>query len=351
MCKQLLKKLYINCNGTSHFLEAKQQSQAMTRVGNSFDAYRRCNGCMQSNFGLKVRCKLPKLTVNQSDIVDHNITNLRLYCYFRGFYFHFTGGKYLIAGGCFDGSSTDHKNCIPTEMTEVVDFAKTNSAPSFGQLPARRQGAVGAMIGNAPLLCGGCVEFIDGPYFDSCISYQNSQWSQSHSMNKKRAFPAVVQINSTTLWILGGSEQYSSNTDFASDTTEFIIKGQTNGVPGPKLPYGLYKMCAVKLSEEEIFVIGGYSVGNEIRNEVWIYNPHNGFSRNQGPSLNTRRGDLSCSTMTDGETTFIIVAGGYNLPDYLSSVEIYSPIDKEWYSGKKNPNHRKLYLFIVFKPK
>ena len=39
----------------------------------------------------------------------------------------------------------------------------------------------------------------------------------------------------------------------------YLIQGETNGVPGPKLPYRLINACAVKLSETEIFVIGGES--------------------------------------------------------------------------------------------
>ena len=108
--------------------------------------------------------------------------------------FHFTGGQYLIAGGgIFDGDYT--------KTTEVVELVMTNSTPSFGQLPSSRSYAVGAMFGNAPILCGGWDGSSD---LDSCISFQNSQWSQSHSMNEKRGYPAGVQINSTTFWILGG---------------------------------------------------------------------------------------------------------------------------------------------------
>ena len=136
-------------------------------------------------------------------------------------------------------------------MTEVVEYVETTSTPSFGQIPTQRDFAVGAMFGNAPILCGGYDE-IDT--FDSCISFQNSQWSQSHSMDKKRFYPAGVQINSTTFWILGGFNEA------VLDSTEFIIQGQTNGVPGPKLPYVLRIMCAVKLSEKEIFVILSFCV-------------------------------------------------------------------------------------------
>ena len=53
----------------------------------------------------------------------------------------------MIAGGNVAGGSN--------ELTEVVDLVKTNSTPSFGNLPSYRRGAVGAMFGNAPILCGG----------------------------------------------------------------------------------------------------------------------------------------------------------------------------------------------------
>ena len=101
-------------------------------------------------------------------------------------------------------------------------------------------------------------------------------------------------------------------------------------------------MCAVKLSEQEIFVIGGYPGP---RNEVWIYDPQNGFARTQGPSLNTGRGYHSCSTMKDGEKIVIIAAGGWNYFYHLDSVEIYDPTDNTWYSGKSNSLLESLKVF------
>ena len=141
------------------------------------------------------------------------------------------------------------------DKTEVVQLTKTNSTLSFGHLPHYTSGAVGAMFANGPILCGGGIY---GQYiFDSCISFQNSKWTKSHSMRTKRFTPAGVLINSTTFWILGGSYPGGLNTIVYDPTTEFIIQDQTNGVLGPRLPYGLDCMCAVKRSETEIFVIGG----------------------------------------------------------------------------------------------
>ena len=239
-------------------------------------------------------------------------------------YYHFTVGRYLITGGYAYTYPSDQ---IPRdELTEVVELVKTNCpAPSFGRLPSRRDGGVGTMFGNVPVLCGGIG---DETSLLDCISFKNSQWSQSHSMNEIRDYTTGVQINSTTFWILGGGHHSET-----TDSTEFIIQGQTHGIPGPKLPNALYfKTCAVKLSDEAIFVIGGE--GNE--NEVWIYNPKNEFSRNQGLSLKYGRSAHSCSTMRDGEKTFIVVAGGWNENYYMTdSVEIYDLDDNTWHTGTK----------------
>ena len=80
--------------------------------------------------------------------------------------FIFTGDKYLIAGGYVDGSD---------KLTEVVEYFETTSTPSFGQLPSKRHIPVGAMFGNAPILCGGWDG--SGNSLDTCISYQDSEWS------------------------------------------------------------------------------------------------------------------------------------------------------------------------------
>ena len=104
------------------------------------------------------------------------------------------------------------------------------------------------MFGNTPMLCGGSL-------IDTCISFQSSQWSQSHSMTEKRDFAAGVQINSTTFWILGGGHHSET-----TDSTEFIIQGQTNGISGPKLPNALYfKTCAVKQNKGKQTQMGSKS--------------------------------------------------------------------------------------------
>ena len=227
--------------------------------------------------------------------------------------------------------------------TEVVVLVETNSTPSFGQLPSTRNDAFGTMLGNTPLLCGGYDPRFD-EYFDNCISYhQDTKWKQSNLMTTRRVRAAVVKVNTTAFWILGG---HYDDGYIPLDSTEFIIQGQNHGVPGPILPYGMYSMCAVKRSENEIFVIGGEnksSAKKGYNNAVWIYDPQNGFARTQGPSLTIARIDHSCSIMKDGKKTLIIIAGGSN-NGQLDSVEIYDPTNNTWHSGKnKFPIIENLY--------
>ena len=90
-------------------------------------------------------------------------------------------------------------------------------------------------------------------------------------------------------------------------------------------------------------------LGGGYRDEVWIYNPLNGFARNQGPSLNTPRDSHSCSIMKDGDKSFILVVGGWNGHHHLDSVEIYDSTDNTWHTGKTNSQPQKslLYFFQI----
>ena len=258
----------------------------------------------------------------------------------------------MIAGGNVDGGED--------EMTEIVELLKTNSTPSFGQIPSKRSRPVGTWFG-APLICGGSSDTKE--VFDTCIFYDPhfEFWYQSHSLTVNRYASTGVQINSTTFWMLGGtselshldSKEFIGTSEFSHlDSTEFIIQGQNHGVPGPKLPHELLSMCSVKLSDNEIFVIGGFDGSRSPKNEVWIYDPQNGFARSQGPSLTTERYHHSCSTMNDGEKTLIIVAGGFNnINLFLDSVEIYDPTDKTWHSGMINSKPQNNFSIFFFKPK
>ena len=208
--------------------------------------------------------------------------------------------------------------------TELLDVNSYSTSSSFGDIPSTRSKPVGGLLDTTPIICGGI-----NPYEDSCISFKNSQWTKTHEMTTKRAYAASVQLNSTTMWILGG---YNFEEE-ELDSTEFLRADSSVGIPGPKLPIAMRSFCTVKYSDHQVYIIGGYT-GREILNTVYIYNPMDGFTHIEGPPLKNKRYDHACAVMSNGQQSKIVVAGGYS-GGGLSSVEIFRPRVNNWIQGKE----------------
>lgn len=251
--------------------------------------------------------------------------------------------QYLVVGG------RDVKGYNST-ATEVLDFSNSNlTKPSFGEIPETRDVAVGAYLNDQPILCGGDDGDFRNPAYDTCLTFRNSRWSQTHKLTTGRRAAVSVQLNETTLWILGGGGGGGRN---LLNSTEFINVNNQNGIPGKELPAAMWRGCAVKYSSEKIFVIGGvgtigYYKGNpEIGylNKVWIFNPKDNFSYVTGPSLKLPRGRHGCALMKNGDKSLIVIAGGYSCiwGDYLTQVDILDPSNdnNQWTPGPSLPSFR-----------
>ena len=216
--------------------------------------------------------------------------------------------------------------------TEVIDLSNTTNY-YFGEIPEGRSTTVGGLLGtnSQPIYCGGDTDL-------SCFTYTHwsQEWTQTHTLTIARGGSASVQVNSTTLWIIGGYNYTGSG-----DSTEFIGIDSSVGIPGPKLPIPLDNTCAVKYAEDQIFVIGGVnSIPSESGwSKVFIFNPLNGFTHVEGPSLKIGRCSHSCGLMSNGPDKKIVVAGGFayddQITDKLSDVEIFDPYIKDWITGNK----------------
>ena len=62
-------------------------------------------------------------------------------------YFLFAANKFLIVGG-----ETDDGNDLATEIIDVQSSSDVTS--SFGEIPSKREDAVGGLIGSTPIICG-----------------------------------------------------------------------------------------------------------------------------------------------------------------------------------------------------
>ena len=108
--------------------------------------------------------------------------------------------------------------------TEVFQFIESNSTTNYGELTGKRYNAVGGILGDVPILCGGNRPPYYGAY-NNCITFENSTWESSHLLTENRVYSAGVQINNTSFWILGGYDY-----PFYLNSTEFIIQENSNGI-------------------------------------------------------------------------------------------------------------------------
>ena len=222
--------------------------------------------------------------------------------------------RYLVATG--DPSHHGKK----TEIVDILDPTKSCLLDDT----AYRGESTGGLLGTTPVICGGRI----GPSkLNKCILYGTTQVI---TMNSKRAQHLSITLNSSMLWIMGGSN--------ANDvTTEFITK-DAGAVNGPTLPEPVGESCAVRfIKNGYIYLIGGMGGSDSLYeiDNVWVANPLNDFAFTEGPSLMTARFEHSCSTMSIGAKSIIVAAGGFNSNSgELKSVEILDPTSNQWVAGK-----------------
>ena len=235
--------------------------------------------------------------------------------------------RFLVIGG--DG----HKN------TEVIDLSDSSMrcTSTFGKLKSERRHAMGGLINETPILCGG--EDSNGDRYDSCLLFGKTKTTSIkmkgpyiHSTGKRTEAASVV-LNDTTLWLLGGL-----NYRGRLSTTEFIkLDGS---VVGPALPHVLSGSCAIKYNNTHIYLIGGYT--SDYENRVLIYNTiHDSWTK--GPRLNIARIDHGCGVLHHEGESWIIVIGGYSNGYGQTSVEVLDPNNgfPKWVQGET-------YIFSLF---
>ena len=214
--------------------------------------------------------------------------------------------RYLVATG--DPSDNAVK-------TEIVDLSDPSKSCLLDDIPYRIIDSVGGLLGTTPVICGG--RNMSG-YLDDCVLYGTSQ---TITMNSQRAFHSAVQLNTSTIWILGGMK------GLRLDSTEFITPN--GAVNGPTLPEPISHACAVKFpGTGDVYLIGGGNGG--LQNKVWVADTLNEFSFTQGPSMNHHRYSHVCGTMSIGAKNVIVAAGGGG----VASTEILDPTSNEWVLGK-----------------
>jgi hypothetical protein len=233
-------------------------------------------------------------------------------------YFSFQGfSKLLICGGHV------------TNTCEVIDLESPaticKNQPNF---PVTIFGGIGGLgFKENPIICGGNQ---NGDYSNKCYYLENNQWLSYLNMRSVRYFAAAAQLQDGKLFVTGG---YNNTT--MSNSAEILFEdGRESNIPS--LPVGFAEHCMVAVNSTTVMLIGGFS---QVSGHTF-YLTFGGKSWTEGPELKFKRYLHSCGRIRSGKESqqmSIIVAGGYDYPSYLSSVEILDEGSSEWKTGPELP--------------
>jgi hypothetical protein len=242
---------------------------------------------------------------------------------FKGF------SKLLICGG-YNPS---------TDTCEVINLASSASTcknpPNFRAEVFSAIGGLG-FKGN-PIICGGKQ---NGVRSNKCYSLENNEWVSSASMTSARDTAAAAQLKDGKLLVTGGYDDSASGYDGSGSplkSAEMLTEeGWESNIPS--LPVTIYAHCMVTVNSTTVMVIGG-SQNYQISGKTFYFT-FGEESWTEGPELKNKRRFHSCGKIkrnTESQEMSIIVVGGSDVSSYLSSVEILNEGFNEWETGPELP--------------
>ena len=154
------------------------------------------------------------------------------------------------------------------------------------------------------LLCGG------ENNLKTCLKLQEGTWTEYNSLKEERRVAAVVSTTKAT-FIFGGSfDSFDSFEYLEKNTSEWKL-GETK-VPGLGFQHG----CAIAISQDEIWLIGGY----DTEQRILSFNVNNQSFTELPTTLKQGREELQCAFIPG--TRNIMVTGGKYYGNRYDSTEI-----------------------------
>ena len=183
-------------------------------------------------------------------------------------------------------------------MVEIIDLINPRLQCKFESESAARIGAVGGILENQLVMCGG---FNDewNVLEDGVILGSNKKFQ----LIEGRKYASSVALDQTRHWITGGmNDKYMD-----LESTEIISLDQPPE-KGPKLPFTVTYHSMVQVNSKTIYLIGGYQNGKASSN-TWIIDPTKNFEIKEGPPLKKPKCNCTSATMKLNGKIFIIVVG------------------------------------------
>ena len=187
--------------------------------------------------------------------------------------------------------------------------------------------------GDNILSCGG---YKDTTYTKNCynLEVKGERWSLHSTLTQDRSRSTAVTMPNS-VYIFGGEN---------SPTTLDILHKNSNGhwqAGNSTIPDGISYGCGVKISEENILLIGGLGTEDRILN----YNTKNNSFSTWKSTLQQGRGGHSCTLLND----MILVVGGLGVGgEILGSTEIIPLANRiPRYGGNLNVARRDFGLATI----
>jgi N-acetylneuraminic acid mutarotase len=240
----------------------------------------------------------------------------------------------LVCGG-------SQKNQSMTDICEVINLKSSNSTcKNLPKFPVPVAGAIGGLVfKETPIVCGGIQ--IDN-FSNKCYSLKNKEWVSSYSMNSARAFAAAAQLQDGKLLVSGGS----IGSDQLNSTEVLSEEGWEKNAPF--LPVSIEGHCMVQINSTTVMIIGG-SQNNSIKYKAnTFYLNLKEHTWTEGPKLTNARAFHTCGRIRKDpksqEISIIVVGGTVGGSDNTASpnitttsVEILDKGSNEWRKGPALP--------------
>jgi len=156
---------------------------------------------------------------------------------------------------------------------------------------------------GAILLCGGKNNL------QTCLKMEENGWNHHSYLNKERRYASAVATNTAT-FIFGGDE--------SGTTYEYLEQGSSSNwqLGNEEIPDGFYGGCAIAISDEEIWLIGGIDTYSRILS----FNTRN-HEFTEVNTIQLKEGRIGHRCIQIPGTTKIMVTGGKD-SSVLDSAEI-----------------------------
>jgi len=207
----------------------------------------------------------------------------------------------MIVGGSYTQPEYEYQS----SDAQIVNLSNdTSTCNNFPDYPLAMRGATGAIVSGHPIICGGrSKESIHSECYHH--SKATNSWTFLSNMSTKRSNSASVPVNGK-LMVLGGlDEDYNG-----LGTSEYVSPDGDASQPGPDLPGPRYEHCAVKLSNGQVMLLGGFPD----EKSVIIFHPDTEKFDQSLPQLTFDRYGAGCaafkSPLHDNREVVLAVGGG-----------------------------------------